>query len=290
MLYNEQIWLYMENLSQETIEELKCYFEQNHTVVLAFVFGSYAENLVREESDLDIAVYLKDSSQEGRIWRDVSKMTEREVDLILLNEAPATLTAKIFHTGIPLVIRDRNLYWNLYLTASIEAEDFAVFADDYRKISRRAKSLAPEDRARLIERLQFLEIEFGELESFRVLTYKEYLEDKVKRRNIERWVENLLNATIDIAKLVLASHKTLMPRTYEQTLREFAVTAGLPEEISQELADFARLRNILAHEYIDILYARIRKFLEKAPQYYPAILKFLEDYLAADAGEQETTK
>jgi len=287
MLYNEQLWLYMENLSQETIKELKGYFEQNHAVMLAFVFGSYAENLVREESDLDIAVYLKDILQEDRIWQDVSRITEKEVDLILLNEAPATLTAKIFHTGIPLVIRDRNLYWNLYLTASIEAEDFAIFSEDYRNISRRAKSLAPEDRARLIERLQFLEMEFGELESFRALTYKEYLDDKVKRRNIERWVENLLNATIDIAKLVLASHKALMPRTYEQTLREFGVTAGLSEEISHELAGFARLRNILAHEYLDILYSRIRKFLEKAPQYYPVIFKFLEDYLAKDADSQE---
>lgn len=278
----------MEKLSQEIIRKLKAYFEQDHAVALAIVFGSYAENSVREESDLDIAVYLKDISQEGRIWRDISKMTEKEVDLILLNEAPATLAAKVFHTGLPLVIRDRNLYWNLYLTAAIEAEDFAIFADDYRKISMRAKSLAPEDRARLIERFQFLGAEFGELESFTALTYKEYLEDKVKRRNIERWVENLLNATIDIAKLVLASKKNLIPRTYRQTLREFAMTAGLPEESSQELAEFARLRNILAHEYLDILYSRIRKFLEKAPQYYPVILKFLEDYLAADADKQET--
>lgn len=275
----------MEMLSHEIIKRLKAYFEQDHAVALAFVFGSYAENLVREESDLDIAVYLKDVSQEGRIWRDVSEMTEKEVDLILLNEAPATLTTKIFHTGILLLIRNRDLYWNLYIASSIEAEDFAAFVEDYREISRRAKSLAPEDRARLIERLQFLETEYGELESFKALTYKEYLEDKVKRRNIERWVENLLNATIDIAKLILASRKGLIPRTYEQTLREFAVSAGLSEEMSQELSDFARLRNILAHEYLDILYSRIRKLLEKAPQYYPAIFKFLKDYLTEEAGE-----
>ena len=129
----------MKMLSPEAIKNLNDYFEQNDNVILAFVFGSYAENMVREESDLDIAVYLRDISQEERIWQDVSKIVEKEVDLILLNEAPATLTAKIFHTGISLVIRDRNLYWNLYLTTSIEAEDFAVFSEDYRNISKRAK-------------------------------------------------------------------------------------------------------------------------------------------------------
>src|SRR3990167_6168066 len=103
MLYNEQLWFNMKMLSHETIKNLNDYFEQNDNVILAFVFGSYAENLVREESDLDIAVYLRNISQESRIWQDVSKIAEKEVDLILLNEAPATLTAKIFHAPMPLV-------------------------------------------------------------------------------------------------------------------------------------------------------------------------------------------
>ena len=43
-------------------------------------------------------------------------------------------------------------------------------------------------------------------------------------------MENILNATIDIAKIVLASEKKLMPRTYEDALFNFSFLAGLSEE------------------------------------------------------------
>ena len=50
--------------------------------------------------------------------------------MILLNDAPATLISNVFKTGIPLVIKDRRLYWDLYLTKSLEAKDFSHFAED----------------------------------------------------------------------------------------------------------------------------------------------------------------
>lgn len=62
----------------------------------------------------------------------------------------------------------------------------------------------------------------------------------MKRRIIERWVEGICSATLDIAKLILASEKTRMPKTYEQTLYYFAELVGFSE--------FANLRNILALE------------------------------------------
>ena len=186
------------------VEKLRRYFEEEENVLLAFIFGSSVRGAQGEDSDLDIGIYLSNKTEEDKIWREISKIVEREIDLVVLNDAPATLISNVFKTGIPLVIKDRKLYWNLYLPKSLEAEDFLEFAESYWRIYSRSASLIPEDKVRLLERIQFLESEFREIDGFKELTLEEYRQDKVKRRNIERWTENIINATIDIAKVVLA--------------------------------------------------------------------------------------
>lgn len=109
---------------------------------MAFLFGSFSKERDIEESDVDIAVYIKeDRAQINKIWSDVTSLVNREVDLIDMKEAPATLVSNIFKTGIPLTIKDRNLYWNISLEKSLEAEDFCHFLEDFRSIYQKAKSL-----------------------------------------------------------------------------------------------------------------------------------------------------
>ena len=264
----------------EKIEKLKRYFEEKENVLLAFIFGSSARGVEGEDSDLDIGVYLKNRTEEDEIWREISKIVEREIDLVVLNDAPATLVSNAFKTGIPFVIKDRKLYWNLYLAKSLEAEDFLEFAESYWRIYSRSASLIPEDKVRLLERIQFLESEYQEMGEFNALTFEEYRQDKAKRRNIERWTENVINATIDIAKIVLAAEKREMPRTYEQALSDFGIFIGLEVKEAGELSTFARLRNILAHEYLDVTYERIKKFIVASPSIYEKMFKFLSKYIS----------
>lgn len=259
--------------------ELKEYLENEENIVLAFIFGSGAKGSDREDSDLDIGVYLRDRNEEDRIWMRISEITRKEIDLILLNDAPATLISNIFKTGVPIVIKDRKLYWDTYLTKTLEAEDFHEFVEDYWKIYSASQSLIPEEKVRLIERIQFLRSEFEEIEEFKKLSFQEYRGDKVKRRNIERWAENIMNATINIAKIVLASEKKEMPKTYEEALLSFGLLIGLKEKEAEKLSIFARLRNILAHEYLNIVYDRIKNFVMESPPIYKGIFSFLSKYV-----------
>ena len=41
-----------------------------------------------------------------------------------------------------------------------------------------------------------------------------------------------------------------MPKTYQHALLKFGLFAGLEEKEAEEFSAFARLRNILAHEYL----------------------------------------
>lgn len=267
-------------LKTKKLELLKKYFEKKPSVILAFLFGSFAKGKEMRESDVDIAVYLKDPKKEDDIWFEVSRIIEeREVQLVCMNEAPANLISNIFKTGIPLVIKDKKLYWELYLKCSSEAEDFSHFLEDFWKIYKRSKSLTEQDRDKILERFHFLKLRVEEVEEFKKLSFKEYQEEIIKRRNIERWAETVLNAIIDIAKIILAVEKKEMPRDYKKALLYFGFFIGLTEKEAEKFSKFADLRNILAHEYLDILYKKIREFIKEFPKFYPKISNFLKKYL-----------
>lgn len=266
-------------LNRCALSSLQRYLQEKENVVLAFIFGSWAKGFAGMESDLDIGIYVRDEAQEDELWLELSKISHLEVDLVLLNRAPASLVSNILKTGVPLVVKDKNLFLDLYLAETLEAEDFFEFAKNYREIYLRSRSLIPEDKTRLIERIHFLENEYAEIDSFKQVTLKDYQDDKLKRRNTERWTENIMNATIDIAKIILASEKKTMPATYEEALLKFGFFVGLNELEAKRLSSFARLRNALAHEYLGILYDKIKDFITASEPIYQKILHFLLTYM-----------
>jgi uncharacterized protein YutE (UPF0331/DUF86 family)/predicted nucleotidyltransferase len=269
----------MKMMSKRKILLLKEYFKKEPSVILAFLFGSFAKGREMEESDVDIAIYLKEKRKRAKIYRELCHILEREVDLIDLEEAPASLVSNIFKTGIPLAIKDERLYWELYLKMSNEAEDFLEFVEDFWKIYKAAKSLSIEAKERLRIRYQFLDRELKFLEDFSKLSFQEYSEDETKRRNIERWAECIINALIDIAKIVLASERKPIPKSYGDALLHFGFLVGLNKKEAEDFSSFADLRNILAHEYLEVIYERIQEFIKKFPLFYEKIFAFLEDYL-----------
>ncbi len=63
--------------------------------------------------------------------------------------------------------------------------------------------LPPEDRARLIRYVDFIESELSDFSKFSKIDWKTYNEDRDIRRNLERWIENIVNCSIDIAKVII---------------------------------------------------------------------------------------
>ena len=271
---------------QPEIQQLKEYFKRQDDVSMAFVFGSYARGREMAESDFDVAIYLKegdkDIKREDEIWSDITEMLKKEVDMVCLNYAPATLVSNVMRTGIPLAIKDKSIYWEVYLRNTLEAEDFLRFLEDFWRIKQRSRSLSDEDKPRLLARVDFLKTQMDEFGRFQDLTFDEYQKDIDKKRIVERWAENIINASIDIAKIILASEKRLMPKTYEEALRDFGILSGLTGDDSKRFAGFARLRNILAHEYLEVLYESIRDFIKNSPPLYKKVVDFLERYLSLD--------
>lgn len=261
---------------------------------MAFLFGSYARGTEISESDMDIAVYFapRDGSVEWEeerfyegedtIWGDVERLAGKKTDLVILNRAPSTLAFSVLREGIPIIIKDRALYLRFYLTTSTEAADFRDFVNEFWEIKQRSRSLSDVDRERLIRVLDFLEMELTDYSQFGSLTRMAYETDASARRNVERWAENIVNASLDISKILLASERKRIPQTYREMLAELALLEGFDSETAEKLAAFSKLRNILAHEYLDIRFNQIKRFIDTAEPVYTELVSFVKGLLKKD--------
>ncbi|OGW61262.1 MAG: hypothetical protein A2V83_04770 [Nitrospirae bacterium RBG_16_64_22] len=278
---------YLEN----TVQALRDYLLTRPDVLMAFVFGSFARGMETAESDFDVAVYIapegpdieweetRDYESENEIWRSVEKIVGRDTDLIVLNRAPSTLACSIVQEGIPVIVKDPALYLRFSLLVSTAAEDFREWSRDFRAIKQRSMSLTDVDRDRLMRIVDFLETELADHSKFAGIDERTYRTDADARRNVERWAENLVNASIDIAKIILASQKARMPQTYRETIEALALLPGFNPQTAETLARFAKLRNILAHEYVDIRFKRIRQFVSDAGPLYGELLDLARRFL-----------
>ena len=133
------------------IKSLKRYFGKREDVLMAFLFGSGARNALTLDSDLDIAVYFTPKGrrvefedpdahyrQEHDLWLDLERILKREVELLVLNRAGATVSDSALR-GVPIKIKDRGLYLDFILRVTREAEDFRNFIEEYWRLKEKAK-------------------------------------------------------------------------------------------------------------------------------------------------------
>lgn len=246
--------------------------EPFENIAFSLLFGSGVSGRLRKDSDLDVAVYgssgrhleietERELAEEAKIQLAVERATGRNVDLLVLNRAPAVVCASAIGTGVPVLIRDESIYSRYILAVTNVAIDFLETERDWRAIRARSASLSPRDRSRLQRILAFMEDELKDEREFTDTTLADYQRDRSLRRNLDRWVEVLINGTIDIAKIAQASEDIPIPQTYAQILDLLPSVSGFGN-VSEEIRNLAPLRNVMAHEYVDLRFTRIRRFID----------------------------
>ena len=101
----------------DLMEQLKIYFQSAETVLFALLFGSHAGGRVYKESDVDVAVYLKEGyslDTVKKIWSDIEGIVKKDVDIVVLNSA-SPLIAQAALKGKSIVIKEQALYLNYLL-------------------------------------------------------------------------------------------------------------------------------------------------------------------------------
>jgi uncharacterized protein YutE (UPF0331/DUF86 family) len=132
---------------------------------------------------------------------------------------------------------------------------------------------------RLTKHLNFLEEELKDYSQFKTLTREQYIGDRDKRRNVERWIENIINSTVDISKVILTSERMSIPDTYRGIVSTISVVEGLENTNAEKLAKWVRFRNIIAHEYLDIKWSSINRFITETDTLYKNFLNILKQLL-----------
>lgn len=271
---------------EDLVEKLRVYFEGQKNISFAYLFGSTVSGRLHSESDLDIGIYFIPMTAEleyessieyegeDKIWLDLERLTGKKTDMVVLNRAPSTLLYSVLHTGQKIFARDERFLSRLYLAISSAAEDFRDFVKDFIKIRERSHSLNEIDKERLIRAVSFLSQEIAEFDAFRKVDQFQYQRDISIKRNIERWAENIVNVSIDIAKIILASEKMPVPETYRLILEQLGTIEGFDQKIASSLASFSKMRNILAHEYLDLRFAQLNKFVLNSELAYKYLVSF----------------
>ncbi len=113
--------------------------ESNQGIVCAYLFGSIARGDDHPESDIDVAVLLKErpvSTFEGlglelagRLERDMGRRT----DLIILNDAPVDLIHRILRDGILIYETDRSRRISFETRARQDYFDILPYLRQYRQ-------------------------------------------------------------------------------------------------------------------------------------------------------------
>jgi uncharacterized protein YutE (UPF0331/DUF86 family) len=141
-------------------------------------------------------------------------------------------------------------------------------------------SLRKEDRENLIRHIDFLESELQDCPEFRDMDWTTYQTFRDKRRNVERWVENIVNCSINIAKVLLATEGKSVPETYKDILHQIGTIHNFDEKFGNDLSKWARLRNIITHDYLDIKWSSIKNFIDQAEPVYRQLVQGVKDLLA----------
>lgn len=132
--------------------------------------------------------------------------------------------------------------------------------------------LKKDQKEDIARRLDFIRLQVSDLSKFITITREEFARDRDLQRNVERLAENVANASIDIAKVLLVGEDIEMPNSYREIVLRLADLDILDRKLGEKMAEFAALRNILAHQYLDLRWQKIRDFLDAAPAVVSAFL------------------
>jgi len=144
----------------------------------------------------------------------------------------------------------------------------------------RREDLHQADRSKLIPHIEYLEKELSFFELYKKeIDWKVYQFQRSKRLEVERWIECIINAILDISKMFLTIREEGIPETSREVLFRIGSHIYNKEEAAEALSELARIRNTLAHRYLDIRWQDIKRFFQILPRLYPAFLIYIKEEL-----------
>ena len=117
-------------------------------------------------------------------------------------------------------------------------------------------------KGRIEESLQFITGEIKEFElEYASKKFNNYQEDKKLQKLMDRTVENILTALIEICGTILAQEGVDV-ENYGEALAKCCKLLGLSEEEQRNLSKLAIQRNRLSHRYLNFRWQAIKTYVD----------------------------
>jgi uncharacterized protein YutE (UPF0331/DUF86 family) len=119
------------------------------------------------------------------------------------------------------------------------------------------------------------------LYTYQSLTFEEYLQDEDRQATIERYLEVVIQAAIDINKMLIrrVENIDLEKLTNTEVFTLASELGFITSELAAQLALSAGFRNILAHVYDDIDPVMAYRALQLSVVQYPQYIQQIQTYL-----------
>ena len=101
-------------------------------IIFAYIFGSLVTGTYRNDSDIDLAIFINENISFDEYMEIKMKLTEvckKEIDLIILNSATTLLKFEIYKNHILLFTRDKNKESGFKVRTLFEYNDMKRYLD-----------------------------------------------------------------------------------------------------------------------------------------------------------------
>jgi predicted nucleotidyltransferase len=98
---------------KEVFEKIKNFLEKDPNIVFALAFGSAVTGKLTPESDIDVAIYVRDPLSGYELlslMQKLSSLVKKEVHIVVLNDATPLLRHQVMKNRKELFIKDFSVY------------------------------------------------------------------------------------------------------------------------------------------------------------------------------------
>lgn len=242
-------------------------------LIALWLFGSFARDEATPISDVDLA-YLPDEKLTGdalerfetELYLTISgALRTDEFTFVNLRRAPTFFAWRVLAEGKLLFCRDE------LACAEVRETILQRFADchPYQRERWQAVNDWLEGKPMQVDKgcvyalLEGIREEIGFLQEAIAMSREAYLEDKRTQRLIERCLQLTAEGGISIGNHFIARLGLRAPQDYSDVFQVLREAQILPHDLTEQMMDMAKFRNLLVHVYWAIDHERVYDSLPK---------------------------
>lgn len=203
-----------ENL-ENIFRKIKDFLEKDPNIVFALVFGSAATGKLRKDSDIDVAIYVKNPVSGYELLSLMQKLTS------------PLLRHQVMKNRKELFIKDFSVYSKFRENTIDDYQEYLDVTNKLKKIE------------------QYVE----ELKNIKEVSFEEFQKNIVIKRFIERNLELAIQQMIDVCKHIVSRLNLREPNSYADCFEILGEKRIVSEENLEKYKNMVKFRNLLIHIY-----------------------------------------